>query len=63
MTMRDNEMTTSGATSDKITSGTTSDNEWQRVTTTDNECLFWIIFLFCFGIKEEPAIMHPKETL
>ena len=39
--------------------------EWervvQRVTTNDNEWLFWLIF-FVFRIREEPSIRHPKEN-
>ena len=65
-------MTTSGTTSDNEC---TSDNEWQRVTTSDkewqrvvqrmttnvNEWPFQLIFLF-FQIKEEPTTKYPKEN-
>ena len=47
------------------TSGTTSDNEWQRVIGNDNEWYnewqFQLIFLF-FQIKQEPTTKHPKEN-
>ena len=47
------------------TSGTTSDNECQRVTTNDNEWQRVVILAdFSFArIKGEPTTMHPKETL
>ena len=52
-------MATSGTTS-----GTTSDsewyNEWQLVTTNDNEWLFQPIFFFFF--REESTNRHPKEN-
>ena len=51
------------------TSGTSSDNEWQRVTTSgttsDNECQRVTIpanFSFFFQVKEEPTTKHPKEN-
>ena len=37
---------------------TKSDNEWQRVTTNDNEWLFWPIFIF----RDEPTKKYPKEN-
>ena len=57
-------------------SGTTSDNEWQRVTKSDNECYNerqrvttsdneWqrvTIRLIFFQIREEPTTKHPKEN-
>ena len=52
------------ATSGK-TSGTTGDNEWQRMAMGDNEWHRVVIlakFPF-FQIREEPTTMHPKETL
>ena len=59
-------VTTSGTTSDKEWQGvTTSHKEWQRVvqrvTTNVNEWPFQLIFLF-FQIKEEPTTKHPKEN-
>ena len=46
-------VTTSGTTRDnewqrmtKWQRTTTSDNEWQRMLTSDNDWLFWLIFLF-----------------
>ena len=41
---------------------TTSDKKWQRMTTSENEWSFWLIFFF-FRIGEEPTTTHPKETL
>ena len=44
---------------------TTSDNEWynewQRIRTSDNEWPLRLIFLF-FQIREEPTTKHPKEN-
>ena len=47
-------MTTSGTTS-----GTMSDNEWQRVTTIDNEWLFRPIYFF---FREDSTNWRPKEN-
>ena len=51
-------LTTSCTTSDneqqkKRKRVTTNDNEFQRMTTSDKEWSFWLIFLF--GIREEPT--------
>ena len=42
-------------------SNITSDNDWQRVITNDNERPFPQIFFF-FRIREETATKHPKEN-
>ena len=58
----DNEWQTTSGT----TSGKTRDNEWQEMTTNDNEWKWVVIlanFLFFFRIGEEPTTTHPKETL
>ena len=39
---------------------TTNDNGWQRMTTSDNEWSFWLIFLF---LREEPALCTLKILL
>ena len=52
------------------TSATTSDNEWQQVTTNDNEKYNgWQRVVqrvnnlsFFFRIREEPTTKHPKEN-
>ena len=63
------QVTTSGTTRDNEWQRmTTSGNEWQQVTTNDNE---WqrmtasghFDWFSFFLIKEEPTTMHPKETL
>ena len=43
----------------------TSDCEWQRVTTNDNDWQHMVILVNSpfSRIREEPAIMHPKDTL
>ena len=59
-------------------SGTTRDNEWQRMTTRDNEwqlvasndkwqqivilANFFFFFFFFFGIRDEPTTMHHKDN-
>ena len=62
-------MTTSGTTSDNewqrvTTSGTTNDNEWQRVTTNENEWQGVAISAkhTFFQIRENPTTKHPKEN-
>ena len=48
----------------KTLSGTTSDNEWQGMTASDNECQIVVVLAnFPFSqIREEPTAMHLKDT-
>ena len=36
-------------------------NEWQQITTSNNDWSFRLIFLF-FRIRQEPTTKHPKEN-
>ena len=44
------------------TIGTTSDNDWQRMTATDNEGKWVVVSANFFFFREEPSNKHPKEN-